>query len=45
MSRSGNDISNLACLQLSSTKAWDRHGHDCIVVGFTTTCTFSAYHH
>ena len=22
-----------------------RHGHDCMVVGFTTTCAISAYHH
>ena len=22
-----------------------RHGHDRIVVGFTTTCAISAYHH
>jgi hypothetical protein len=23
---------------------WDRHGHDHMVVGFTTTCALSAYH-
>ena len=23
----------------------DRHGRDCMVVGFTTTCAISAYHH
>ena len=22
-----------------------RRGHDCMVVGFTTTCAISAYHH
>jgi hypothetical protein len=22
-----------------------RHGHDCMVVGFTTTCAISAYRH
>jgi len=21
------------------------HGHNCMVVGFTTTCAISAYHH
>jgi hypothetical protein len=24
---------------------WGRHGHDRMVVGFTTTCAISAYHH
>ena len=24
---------------------WGHHGHDCMVVGFTTTCAISAYHH
>jgi len=24
---------------------WDRRGHDRMVVGFTTTCAISAYHH
>jgi len=24
---------------------WGRCGHDCMVVGFTTTCAISAYHH
>ena len=24
---------------------WGRHGHDYLVIGFTTTCAFSAYHH
>jgi len=24
---------------------WDRCGRDRMVVGFTTTCTISAYHH
>ena len=24
---------------------WDRHGRDRMVVGFTATCTISAYHH
>jgi hypothetical protein len=23
----------------------DHHGRDCMVVGFTTTCAISAYHH
>jgi hypothetical protein len=26
-------------------KSGGRCGRDCIVVGFTTTCAFSAYHH
>ena len=28
-------------------KIWGRHGrdHGCMVVGFTTTCAISAYHH
>jgi len=24
---------------------WGRRGRDCMVVGFTTTCAISAYHH
>jgi hypothetical protein len=24
---------------------WDCHGHDHMVVGLTTTCAISAYHH
>ena len=24
---------------------WGHHGHDRMVVGFTTTCAISAYHH
>ena len=24
---------------------WDRRGRDRMVVGFTTTCAISAYHH
>jgi hypothetical protein len=26
-------------------KFWGRHGRDSMVVGFTTTCAISAYHH
>ena len=29
----------------SSTDPTDRHGRDRMVVGFTTTCAISAYHH
>ena len=25
--------------------SWGSRGHDCMVVGFTTTCAISAYHH
>jgi len=28
-----------------SELTWDRHGRDRTVVGFPTTCAFSAYHH
>jgi len=29
----------------SSNKLWSRHGRDHMVVGLTTTCAISAYHH
>ena len=28
-----------------TTRKWGRHGHDRMVVGFTTTYVISAYHH
>jgi len=34
-------IKESRCLQLSG----GRRGRDCLVVGFTTTCEISAYHH
>ena len=34
-------VSQLYCLELS----WGRRGRDRLVVGFTTTCIISAYHH
>jgi hypothetical protein len=30
---------------LSHCYTWGRHGRNRMVVGFTTTCTISAYHH
>jgi hypothetical protein len=27
------------------TNKWDSRGHDRMVVGFTTTCAISVYHH
>ena len=31
---------------LLSSNSWrGRHGRDCILVGFTTTCASSAFHH
>ena len=35
-------MSNLQCLQLH---IGGRRGHDRMVVGFTTTCAISTYHH
>ena len=29
----------------SALPVWGRRGRDRMVVGFTTTCTISAYHH
>jgi len=37
-------FSSLLLLQLSRWK-WDHHGHDRMVVKFTTTYAISAYHH
>jgi hypothetical protein len=30
---------------MSNIRSWDRRGRDCMVVGFTTICAISAYHH
>jgi len=30
---------------LITRKIWGHRGHDCMVVGFTTTYAISAYHH
>jgi len=34
-----------SCTRVPINDLWDRRGRDRIVVGFTTTCTISAYHH
>jgi hypothetical protein len=36
---------NMKCFSSSITLHWGRRGRDRMVVGFTTTCAISAYHH
>ena len=40
-------VSILGVLRNGINDVWGRRGRDCMVVGFTTTCTnaISAYHH
>ena len=35
----------VSCTGITQNSRADRHGHDRMVVGFTTTCAISAYHH
>jgi len=38
-------VSSICMLGYPCTGTWGRHGRDCMVVGFTTACAISDYHH
>ena len=44
--RFGRDpMVNVVGCKFTNEICWGRRGRDCMVVGFTTTCTISADHH
>jgi hypothetical protein len=39
------DLTSVCVMMDTSDLDWSRRGHDRMVVGFTTACAISAYHH